>query len=310
MPKETLGSLGGEDAEVTAPDETTDTTPQEKKDEAEYSALFGSDAPDDEEPEVEETTEELFEGTKEPPKDVPYARFAKVIGERNELREKLSLAEGQTSIDDAIKGVIDQHYSAFKDPAAQMTFDASFMEALEEIAGKSPNHKRFAAEVQHYIKTKELPNMTEPTDKKTTTRTEPEPAADARVEALLEKETRRDIHAVLDDLGVKASFRNVLTDYYIGSMDDLTRGVNPNEVVKFARNFIKHNGFEKTDVLAEIDPKKTPDKPPTGSDKGVATAQADTKDELPEKDRPKPVKDLDEWQANHQSRVKALLAEM
>lgn len=308
MAKETLGSLGGDEEEV---DETPDKTPQEKKDEAEYSALFGSDTPPPEEEKSEEEPEkeDVFEEPKTP-KTVPYERLAKVVGERNEAREKLAQLEGQQAIDAAIKEIVSQHYSNFEDPAAQLRFDATFMEALEATGKLSPSHQKYAAEVMHYIKTKELPTMPDKTTPPETTQRAEEktPAVDPRVEALLEKETRREIQAQLDELGLKTSFRNVVTDYFVGALEDLSKGFDPGDLVSFTREFIKHNGFDKDDVLATV-PKETPkDKPPTGGDRKAAPPKEETPGEEPEK--PKGAKDMNEWRKNHEARVKSLLAEL
>lgn len=307
------------------PADDTDTSEEEEAaEDEEGSDLFGKADDDDEEPsdeddEGEEEGEDLFEDKPKTPKGwnpKTYARFKKVIGQRNDLREKLETIEGRLELNQEIQKLLDGEYSKFEDPLAQVRWDSGFTTALESLIKADPSFSQFAQAVLHHWKTGEVPKMSDQQKTATNTAVVPPlkgdddaPKTDPRVDSIIESNARSTVDRVLTERGAKPSFRAIVADYIVGSNLDLA-ALKPPEVMRFAKDFIKDKGFTEADVLEpKTEDGDKPRKPATGGRKAAAIKAGGSDDkggntDQPGKDAPKT---LDEWEKNRSQRLDSFL---
>lgn len=307
---------------------------KKEEDEPQESALF------DDLDESEEVTEEvdddatLFEPEPDGKDKIPkgwtqgtYNRFREVIGQRNELRtDKVATATTIQTLQAAVEaqkgivGVIAEKYGKFDNPAAMVAADAAFMDAVEELGKTNPEVARFGVAIQHFLKTGKAPTMADGTTPAApvlaaTPAPETTPAEDPRITKILEGNAKRDIKALLGNLDVKPSFRDIIADHVLKQDGLDLADISETKVVQFAKDFIKDKGFTAADVLANVsDPEKGgkgKGKAKTGGKAGVGVTDASARgDDGKAKDTsPKPPKDLDEWNVNREARRDAFVRE-
>jgi hypothetical protein len=245
----------------------------------------------------EEEDEDLFE-EKKAPEQIPYKRFQKVIGERNDLREQLEAATERLDATIELSGVGAEKYKGFSDPAAQVVWDADFVNAIEAIKDQ-PGVAAVAKAAMEYMKTGEVTTVSQ-----TTPAPKSEPR-DERLDAIIERDAVRTIDGALPE-NVRPAFKNVLTDYILGTSDDLA-GLDPKAVMAKAKEFIEEKGFTRDDVYRETAAVERKAKPATTSGKSRA-ATADKPAEVDEEGKPAAPKDYNEWQSNREKRLRGLFS--
>lgn len=289
-----------ETPEEAAPEEE----PTELDDDDDEVELFESDDDDDVADEDEDEDEALFdEEKKEAPESIPYKRFQKVIGERNELREKMSTIEARLDSIQELNAVVAEKYKDFRDPAGQAAWDADFVSALEQVKDQ-PGIKEAVQAVIRYMDSGEMPDMSDNTAPKAKAAREATSAPDPRVEKIIEREAINTINASLPD-NVRPAFKTVLTDYILGTRDDLD-GLTKAQVLAATREFIEEKGFSRDDVYKGTKGKAA-DKPATTSGQ-TAAATADKPAEAGEENAPPKAKDYNEWQKNREARLRNLFS--
>ena len=306
-----------DEAEGQGAESADDAMPKDADEESldsEENPLFSEDSDeseDDDEETEEDEDDSLFEDEKlEKRPDVPYDRFSKVIGQRNELRSKLETIEGRLEVTQAVQQLLDDKYSQFKDPAAQVGWDAEFVGALENLIKEDGSFAEFAQAVESFMETGKVPKMSEQTETPETNASRKEPQPDARVDVIIERDARRTIDEALAKQGVKPSFRDIVADYMIGS-DAVDNGsIRSADAVKFTKTFIAERGFTQEDVLENPSTEERKGKPATKGSPGTATATKDDSDGG-ESDAPKgekPPQTRNEWDARRDERRRALFS--
>lgn len=273
--------------EESSDDELFEETESEEGEESEESD-------DDEDDELFEDEEDEDDGKS---KTIPKTRFDQVIAERNEERKRVS--ELETKLVEATKlhGQVQEKYANFSNPVKAMIEDADFCEALEAINKVNPDLVRpIVAAVHDFQKTGEVRPVS---DQKPETRDEPQD--DPRLQKILERDARRTISEALPG-NVRSSFRNVATDYILGTQD--LEDLSPAQVKAAIREFIAEKGFTKEEVYASAAEQRR-SAPPTGGKRGKAVA-AERKADDPkgrQEEGPK-YKNLQEWEDAKRARLR------
>lgn len=271
----------------------------------------------DDEADEDAQDEALFEKPKEDkalPKNVPYTRFSKAIGERNEARTAKAGLEAQVAElnaklaqSDNVSKILEEHYARFDDPAAQVAFDAQFMDAFEKLHKDDPTIAAAGKKVAAYLKgetivPENLSNRTEPASAQAA------PKHDPRIDAIIERDAARTVAEVLEGQHVKPAFQKLIANHIIQDTDlDLT-DLSQKDILGAAKDFIKSNGFSAEDVMAaQAEPKAA--KPATASGQGAPPRdkpKSSSADDAPSDAPPKAPTSLSEWEAGREARLRSI----
>jgi hypothetical protein len=311
MPNEDLSKITENPFNVKSDEELeealSEETPDEKPAEEEESEdeLFKSDDEEDSDNEDGLFDEEDEDGEESAEKKVVSQatfkrRLNKVIEQRDSAKDELKEVLEENASLHELNAKVMEKYKEFADPAAQVAWDADFVSFFEQ--NKNIPEIRAAAEAAvNFIKTGEI--------KVSQTTHQPQPreerTEDERVTAIIERDAKRTIVEALPD-NVKPSFRNVLTDYILGTEDDLAN-LTSKDVMAAAKDFIKSREYDPSDVYSgEKGKPKKAEKPATGGK--AKPAVKDKPAEKADEDRPAAPKSMDEWEANRASRIRGLFS--
>jgi len=153
----------------------------------------------------------------------------------------------------------------FKDPVAQLTFDAKYVEAFEKlVVEKDPSAVALNTKIMAALESATGGSRTVSTNQKPEVKEEA-PKSDARVDALLEKTARREVSGLLKELGLKPSIASVFEDYVVGNLESL-EDVRPEQVMEVAQAFIRERKFTEEDIMVpEMRSKKAKERPATAA---------------------------------------------
>lgn len=228
------------------------------------------------------------------PRSVPYARFKKLVAQRNQERTESAKLKGQLEVAQEFLDTLNGRYKRFKNPAAQLGLDADFMEALEAMAGKDPEAKTLYGKVMKFMETGAMPDTT-PT----------EPKADPRLELILRKEAERTVTDVLAPLGLQTKYEKLIGQHVLQNAKDPTR-LDAAEVKSLTRAFMSDMGFTLTDMRkAKVDGGE-PSKPKTAHQKAVATRTS----AKPKGEEPMKFKSREELLQHREKALSDLMAEL
>lgn len=237
---------------------------------------------------------------------VPTARLAKVVRQRNELRESLAEVEARLAAEAAkaetlerLAAVKQAHYR--NDPDL-LDWDARFMATFDQMAKTNPALAAAAAAVKAAMNGEETPVSETPEQEGV----EEAPASDPVLEKIIARDVTRTVGEVLGEHGVKPHFVKAIANDMLNVLDtaDLAE-LTPEDVVECAKVYCEDNGIPMTEFLT---PRKGAAKPETAS--GRAPARAAAAESAPEgEERVKP-KTVEEWEAARNKRFKSLAKDL
>lgn len=223
--------------------------------------------PLDEEPDLLDTQGDSVEAVPDgdAPKTVPYKRLQKVVAERNASRDRILELEETSEKSNlelvelkAFRDTMSDRYSRFRNPAAQLSQDADFMSALEELAKKDREIHDFYRKVVTFMETGE---------RKSPAAAEA-PKADPRLDKILEREAKRSVAEVLEPLQLQPRFMKMISKHVL----DGSKGeeLSTAQVKKLTREFLTENDYKLVDV--QIKDATTKLKPATTRGPGAGAA--------------------------------------
>jgi len=268
-------------------------------------------ADDAEAPEVsvdEETEFGSFERTdKAKQQVVPYTRLAKVIHERNALRDGMSEAErslaniqGKLTALQKLEGVFAEKYQTNPDLAK---FDATFMETFDRLASSDPALAQVAAKVKAAmgVPVTEIDNTDE-------VAAPAAPASSPAVQKLLLNQVKTSFNEALGEHikphFVEAVVRDVLTELSAEEVAEATS----EQIVEMAKVYFKSTNTPPSEYMAPAKGTKAAPKPSTKGSQGAPAARSAASAE-PAAETPK-FKTREEFDAARSKRFAAITKEL
>lgn len=244
------------DDETAADDETSelfaDAATQEVGDTTQEES-DGADADAD-----EDDAHELFKADsaadKERPKSIPIGRLNEVIDQRNDARQAIESMTGELESLRSLTSTFQEKYADRKDADKLIAYDADFMNTLEELSKHDAAVAGVVQAVQSRINYKGGPTVTKRADTapdfNSTGKADAAPAADPRVDAVLERDARRQVTETLETLDIKPSMRKLFTNLVVANADDLA-DLDEAAIKADLRAYIRDNGLSAADVLGD-----------------------------------------------------------
>jgi hypothetical protein len=279
----------GDDLEAEDSDEFFDEAEDAEDGEDPFLGDEEEDADEDEEPAVESKTT---------PETVPYKRLVKELKKRTELQGQLKEAQ-------SLSAAVIEAYKDYANPVKQLTHDAKFMDALEQLSSKGiPGLDVVVKAVSHFMETGEVLKVEGQNQQPAAPA---KPQRDERIDAIIERDAARVVDSTLP-AGMRASFRNVAKDYILANADDLSR-LGADEVKSLTKAFIKEKGFAKEDIYASAAAAAPEAKKPATSSGRSKPAAGPAKGTAKKGEERQAPKSIDEWEATHNDRIEAFLGE-
>jgi len=275
------------------------------------------------EDDVPDSEKETVEGDKEPRMQVSTfkKRIGAIIRQREDAKREVAELEKQlgtaTGERDALKDILVDLREKYKENPERAKWDATYMDALEELASRDPELQRLALKVQEHIEgtgtTGAKFTMADLATAKNEAETAMAQPTDKRLDALIEQQARTTIKQTLE--GVKPAFQEILADHIVSQGGKL-EGLTSADVVRISREYLTSKGLTQAEVLAtsatkDAEPKdpKAKAKPATGGTSGSATAAKGAKTVSTE-EAPEPAKSLEEFSKNREAQRERVLKEL
>jgi len=241
---------------------------------------------------------------------VPYTRLAKVIHERNALRDNMSEAEkslahvqGKLSALQKLEGVFVEKYQTDPDLAK---FDAAFMETFDRLATSDPSLAQAAAKVKAAmgVPVTEIDN----TNEAAAPAAPAAPASSPAVQKLLLNQVKTSFNEALGEHikphFVEAVVRDVMTELSAEEVAEAT----PEEIVEMAKVYFKSTNTPPSEYMAPAKGNKAAPKPSTKGSQGAPAARSAASAE-PAAETPK-FKTREEFDAARSKRFAAITKEL